>query len=64
VTNGSSRFATCIIAALHDTGNEKIWWKAHKIDAAAEAEQSWDARRPPSQNGTDTTDDRRSVTSQ
>jgi hypothetical protein len=50
--------------ALHDTGNEEIWWKAHNIDAAAEAERFWDARRPPSENGTDTADDRASLTSQ
>jgi hypothetical protein len=49
--------------ALHDTGNEEIWWEAHNIDAAAEAERLWDARRPPSANGIGTVDDRASLTS-
>jgi hypothetical protein len=31
--------------ALHETGNEEMWWKAHNIDAAAEAEQLWRARQ-------------------
>jgi DNA recombination protein Rad52 len=31
--------------ALHDMGNEEMWWKAHNIDAGAEAEQLWRARR-------------------
>ncbi len=29
--------------ALHDTGNEEAWWKAHNIDASAEAERLWAA---------------------
>jgi DNA recombination protein Rad52 len=31
--------------ALHDMGNEEMWWKAHNIDASAEAEQLWRARQ-------------------
>jgi len=33
--------------ALHDTGNEELWWKAHNVDAAVEAERLWCERRPP-----------------
>src|SRR5260370_42635827 len=32
--------------ALHDTGNEELWWKAHNVDAAVEAERPWCDRRP------------------
>jgi DNA recombination protein Rad52 len=31
--------------ALHDTGNEEMWWRAHNIDAAGEAEQLWRSRQ-------------------
>jgi DNA recombination protein Rad52 len=27
--------------ALHDVGNEEVWWRAHNIDAAAEAGRLW-----------------------
>jgi hypothetical protein len=32
--------------ALHDCGAEEAWWKAHNIDAAAEAKRLWCERRP------------------
>ena len=48
--------------ALHDTGNEEMWWKAHDIDATTEAERLWDAHRPLSENATSTGDDPASVT--
>jgi hypothetical protein len=44
--------------ALHDTGKEGTWWRAHNIDAAAEAERLWVARHPPMENGINSTDDR------
>lgn len=31
--------------ALHDTGNEEMWWKAHNIDATDEAGQLWRTRQ-------------------
>jgi hypothetical protein len=31
--------------ALHDVGDEAMWWKAHNIDASAEAEQLWRAHQ-------------------
>jgi len=50
--------------ALHDTGNEEIWWKAHNIDASTEAERLWDARRSGPENGSNTADDRPLLTPQ
>jgi hypothetical protein len=31
--------------ALHDCGAEETWWRAHNIDAIAEAERLWSERR-------------------
>ena len=30
--------------ALHDCGDEKTWWKAHRVDAITEAERLWRGR--------------------
>ncbi len=30
--------------AIHDCGDEKTWWKAHGVDAIAEAERLWRGR--------------------
>ncbi len=31
--------------ALHDTGDEEMWWKAHGVDAQHEAERLWKERK-------------------
>jgi hypothetical protein len=33
--------------ALHDHGNEKSWWKQHRIDPMSEAERLWQETRGP-----------------
>jgi hypothetical protein len=33
--------------ALHDSGNEEIWWRTHNIQATVEAERLWRERQPP-----------------
>ena len=33
--------------ALHDAGNEELWWQVHAVDAKAEAERLWRQTRVP-----------------
>jgi len=33
--------------ALHDDGNEEVWWAQHGVDAVSEAERLWRERRAP-----------------
>ena len=49
--------------ALHDTGNEEMWWKAHNVDATAEAQRLWVVRRPSSENSSADADDQALLTS-
>jgi len=32
---------------LHQHGDERVWWEAHRIDALKVAEELWHARRIP-----------------
>jgi hypothetical protein len=39
--------------ALHDTGNEELWWQVHAVDAKAEAERLWRITHGVDRDGAD-----------